>query len=313
MVLTSSLIRSESASSPSAQAEWPRITLVTAVYNGEKYLDETIRSIVQQGYPNLEYIIVNDGSTDGTAEIIEKYKGHLSGCITQPNRGMYAALNAGFAESTGEIMGWLNCSDMLHVGGLRVVGSVFRQLAEVEWVTGHPTSFEENGMTAYVERLKRWSRYRFLAGANKYIQQESTFWRRSLWEKAGGYVDASGRCGHVADFELWVRFFRHARLYTVDALIGGFRLHGASRGVQQVAECQRIQQAIVDAELDREDGPASLRALRAMHRAIGHIPKVRNWWNGYFIGGMQHAFYHWAAGDWPPVIEYDGDHWRFRR
>src|SRR5215469_15818728 len=91
---------------------WPRITLVTAVYNGERFLEDTIRSVLSQGYPKLEYVIVNDGSTDATVEIIKKYEQHLAGWINQSNRGLYAALNAGFERSTGEVLGWLNSSDM---------------------------------------------------------------------------------------------------------------------------------------------------------------------------------------------------------
>src|SRR5216684_9237103 len=106
----------------SARTAWPKITLVTAVYNGEEYLEATMRSIVNQGYPNLEYIVVDDGSTDGTAEIIRKYERQVSACFRQENQGLYAALNAGFARSTGEVMGWLNSSDMLQVNGLFTVG-----------------------------------------------------------------------------------------------------------------------------------------------------------------------------------------------
>src|SRR5215813_5125108 len=202
---------------------WPRITIVTAVYNGERYLDSTIRSVLEQGYPQLEYIVVNDGSTDGTAEIIRAHQGRLAKVIEQPNRGLYAALNAGFAQSSGEVMGWLNASDLLHVNGLSVVGSIFRSFQDVEWITGRATKFNEQGMTVEIKEPPHWTRLRFLAGANRYIQQESTFWRRSLWERAGGYVNEAYRA--EGDFELWVRFFRHARLYPVDALIGGYRFH----------------------------------------------------------------------------------------
>src|ERR1017187_10197237 len=94
---------------------WPRITLVTAVYNGERYLEDTICSILQQGYPNLEYIIVDGGSTDGTTEIIRKYEKEIAGWVSESDKGMYDALNKGFARSTGEIMGWLNANDRLHL------------------------------------------------------------------------------------------------------------------------------------------------------------------------------------------------------
>src|SRR5260370_39426157 len=91
--------------------EWPRITLVTAVRNGAKYLEDTIRSIVNQGYPNLEYIVVDGVSTDGTIDIIRKYESHLAWWVSQPDEGVYDALNTGFARSTGEIMGWLKAGD----------------------------------------------------------------------------------------------------------------------------------------------------------------------------------------------------------
>src|SRR5262249_33883627 len=137
---------------------WPRITLVTAVYNGERFLGDTIRSVLSQGYPNLEYIIVNDGSTDATVEIIKKYEQHLAGWINQSNRGLYAALNAGFARSTGEVLGWLNSSDMLNTHGLFVVGSVLSAFPDVEWVTGRPTIFSLEGWPTLVQELPRWSR-----------------------------------------------------------------------------------------------------------------------------------------------------------
>jgi glycosyltransferase involved in cell wall biosynthesis len=91
--------------------QWPKITLVTAVYNGEAFLDATIRSILNQGYPNLEYVVVDDGCSDLTPDIIRAYSPYLNRCIHQPNQGLFAALNAGFAASTGEIMGWLNSSN----------------------------------------------------------------------------------------------------------------------------------------------------------------------------------------------------------
>lgn len=126
-------------------ASWPKITLVTAVYNGETYLEATIRSVLNQGYPNLEYILVDDGSTDRTPEIIRKYSPFLAASLRQPNQGLFAALNAGFARSTGEIMGWLNSSDFLQINSLFTVGSIFRDLPQVDWITGRPTRIKRCG------------------------------------------------------------------------------------------------------------------------------------------------------------------------
>jgi hypothetical protein len=284
---------------------WPRITLVTAVYNGERFLGDTIRSVVNQGYPNLEYIIVNDGSTDATVEIIKKYEQHLAGWINQSNRGLYAALNTGFERSTGEVLGWLNSSDMLHTHGLLVVGSVFSAFPDVEWVTGRPTNFSSEGWPIYVFPSTRWSRHRFLAGANRYIQQESTFWRRSLWEKAGGRLSTKFRV--EGDFELWVRFFRHARLYSVNALIGGWRDHSDSLSHSNIDRYNRTCDEIIEQELQSSPNAVALKLFRKIDRTVKCIPKLRGIWQLTVIK----ALYQMPGPDWPPFIEYQGT-WRMR-
>jgi glycosyltransferase involved in cell wall biosynthesis len=292
-----------------AGTEWPKITLVTAVYNGEEYLEATIRSVVSQGYPNLEYIVVDDGSMDATAEIIRKYEGQVSCWFSQANQGLFAALNAGFARSTGEIMGWLNSSDMLQVNGLFTVGSVFAGLREVEWITGRPTKISATGMTIDVLPVPRWSRGRFLAGANRYIQQESTFWRRSLWEKAGGYVDPAYRA--EGDFELWVRFFRYARLHSVNALIGGYRLHEGALSAGNMERYDRNCDAIAAREVASLNGSgrATLKAIRWISEAVKGIPKVRGLWYRAAI----HNLYRMRGPDWPALIEYGERGWELRK
>jgi glycosyltransferase involved in cell wall biosynthesis len=286
---------------------WPRITLVTAVRNGAKYIEDTIRSILSQGYPNLEYIVVDGVSTDGTQEVIRKYEKELAWWVSQPDGGVYDALNTGFARSTGEIMGWLNASDQLHVNSLFVVGSVFAGLREVEWITGRPTGFNAEGMTVLVKDLARWSRYRFLAGANRYIQQESTFWRRGLWERAGGRLDSAYR--DAGDCELWVRFFRHAKLYPVDALIGGFRPHADAITATAKEEYERHFEEIIEREVSSLDAAGKVKLFRRVNAFLQRIPKVRSLWQRTAVK----ALYRLPASDWPPVIEYQGDRWGFRR
>jgi len=297
----------ESADAGQPEMGWPRITLVTAVHNGARYIEDTIRSIVYQGYPNLEYIVVDGASTDGTVDIIRKYEKHLAWWVSQPDKGVYEALNTGFSRSTGEIMGWLNASDMLHTKGLFVVGSVFAALREVEWITGRPTRFDFQGKTVDIRPLARWSRKRFLAGANKYIQQESTYWRKGLWERAGGRVDPSLRA--EGDFELWVRFFRHARLYSVDALIGGYRSHEDALGSSDLERYNQACDEIVEQELESAPGRTSIKFMRRISATMKKIPKFRGLWQRLAIN----ALYRLPGSDWPPTIVDDGKNWVIRQ
>jgi glycosyltransferase involved in cell wall biosynthesis len=290
----------------SERTAWPRVSLVTPVLNCARYIEQTIRSVISQGYPNLEYIVVDGGSTDGTLEIIQKYEQHMAWWMSEPDRGMYDALNKGFARTSGEVMGWICATDQLHIGGLRVVGSVFKAFAEVEWITGLPTWFDEHGMTICVGPIPHWSRFRFLAGANRCIQQESTYWRRTLWERAGGYVDASRRI--ASDFELWVRFFRHARLHPVNALIGGYRDHLDPRSSVH-SDCHRIHDEVIAAELKSMRWGGALKVFGALDAKVARIPKVRGVWRRLVTDPL----YRRLGADWPPVIQYhQGEGWVMR-
>lgn len=282
----------------------PRIALVTPVFNSAKYIEQTIQSVLAQNYLNLEYFIIDGGSTDGTLDIIRKYESQISGWLSEPDNGMYDALNKGFTRTSGEVMGWISATDQLHTGGLSVVGSVFRDLPEVEWITGRPTGFSDEGMTTVVLDLPRWSRSRFLAGANRYIQQESTFWRRSLWERAGSHMDSTRRNG--ADFELWVRFFRHAKLYPVDALIGGFRAHGDSLGFLDTDATHRTHDEYVSAELAATPGLHFAKLFRSISRAAQSVPKIRGLWNRTAMK----ALYSGPGPDLPPTIRFHSGRWK---
>ena len=286
---------------------WPKITLVTPVFNSVRYIEQTIQSVISQQYPNLEYFIVDGGSTDGTLDVIRKYERELSSCTSAPDKGMYDALNRGFGRSSGGIMGWISATDMLHTGSLFVVGSVFKALPEVEWITARPTGFSDEGMAVAVSRgLKRWSRWRFLAGSNRYIQQESTFWRRSLWERAGKHVDASRREG--SDFELWARFFRYARLYSVDALIGGFRVHPDSLSLEDPSKMRRIHDEIIAAELRLTPWGPALAMFQRISRGILKVPVLNVLWRNTVMS----AFVRLPGPDWAPVIRYRNHTWTFR-
>ncbi len=233
----------------------PRLTIVTPSFNQGEFLEETIKSVLDQEYENLEYIVVDGGSTDRSVSIIKKYSHRLAHWVSEPDEGQYHAINKGFARATGEIMAWLNSDDKYLPWTLSVVADIFSAFPEVEWLTSvHPLQWNSHGQAVAVDFTGALSRHSFLQGNNfpvegsigrRWIQQESTFWRRSLWERAGGRLDQS--LAMAADFELWARFYDHADLFGAQALLGGFRSHGVQRSVlhrdRYMAEAEQVLRA----------------------------------------------------------------------
>jgi glycosyltransferase involved in cell wall biosynthesis len=203
--------------------KYPKISIVTPTYNREEYLEETILSVINQDYPNLEYIIIDGGSTDSTVEIIKRYENKLTYWISEPDEGMYHAIQKGFEKSTGDIMAWLNSDDKYHPGALRIVNQIFSDLLDVEWIIGMPTLYNQEGLCVKASLNRAWTYTRFQVGDYRWIQQESVFWKRSLWLKAGSCL--STKFKYASDFELWNRFFKYAQLHNVETPLSGFRLH----------------------------------------------------------------------------------------
>ena len=218
---------------------WPRISIVTPNYNYAATLKTTIKSIVGQGYPELEYIVIDDGSTDSSMDILNRHAGQLAHWETQENAGQYPALNKGFGLATGEIIGWLNSDDIHFPWTLQAVGEIFATFPEVQWISGRPTRIT-NGIPREVMPTRLYPQRMLQLGLFDghpfgWVQQESTFWRRSLME-AAGLLDTSLR--YAADFEWWTRFARHAGLHSVDFPIGGFWDHGANRSIANLDRYQ---------------------------------------------------------------------------
>ncbi|HEY7130079.1 MAG TPA: glycosyltransferase family 2 protein [Nitrospira sp.] len=217
----------------------PIVSIVTPSFNQAQFLEEAMRSVLEQTYPHVEYVVIDGGSSDGSTEIIRRYASQLALWVSEPDQGQYDAINKGFAKTTGEIMAWLNSDDKYTPWALSVVAEIFSSFPEIEWITSmHPVSWNLHGQAVAVDFTGGFSRHAFVRGANfpapgsygrRWIQQESTFWRRSLWERAGGRLDTA--LGMAADFELWARFYDHTELFGVQALLGGFRSHGAQRSV----------------------------------------------------------------------------------
>lgn len=269
----------------------PRISIVTPSYNQGEYLEATLRSVTSQGYPNLEYVVIDGASTDGSVDIIKRFAPDLSYWVSEPDLGHAHALNKGFAHTSGEIMCWINSSDLHYPWTLATVAEIFSQLPQVEWITGVPSQFDVEGRLRVVDTSSSLkpsiNLYDVLAGDYRWIQQESVFWRRTLWERAGGQLDEGLR--GAADFDLWLRFFRLATLYNVGTLLGGFRVHDDRLGetaderyeieVREVYErfvSQADPRSLARARLVRLARPRRLKSLADFVARAGLLPWYRH-------------------------------------
>ncbi len=214
-------------------ASWPRITVVTPSYNQGQYLEETIRSVLLQGYPNLEYIIIDGGSNDQSVEIIRKYEPWLAYWVSEPDQGQYHAVNKGFDRATGKVMAWLNSDDMYINNCLKHVGEIFASFeGEINWLTGVPTFWDTNNDLCMVHNTYPFKRNLMRLGFYEgrilgWVQQESTFWTHDLWLKSGGRINTTLKL--AGDFDLWRRFAEYNDLYLGRQLLGGFRLHSQQK------------------------------------------------------------------------------------
>ena len=253
-----------------------KITVVTPCYNSATFLEETIQSVLEQHDPNLEYIVIDGGSTDHSVDIIKRYEKHLAYWVSESDDGMYPAIQKGFERGSGDIMAWLNADDKYTSWTFRVVREIFETQPNIDWITSiRPLLLNEAGTICDCMSLDGFARQSFLHGENlpgyspfytEFIQQESTFWRRSLWEKAGGHLDTSLKL--AGDLELWTRFYQYSELVGFRVPLAAFRIHPQQlTSVQKNAYFEEASQ-VFDHYGIQPYSPihAKLRRLAVIHR-----------------------------------------------
>ena len=204
-----------------------KISLVTPSYNHERFIERTVRTVLLQRYRDLEYILMDGGSTDRTMEVLEPYRDRIDDLVSERDEGQADAIAKGFERSTGEIMGWLNSDDMLAPDALDYVAWFFETHPDIDAIYSHRLAVDENDKAIWYWILPTHSTY--LMSRWDLIPQETCFWRRSLWEKAGN-VDGSFQ--FAMDYDLFTRFMKIGRFQRVNRFLGAFRQHDAAKSSQ---------------------------------------------------------------------------------
>ncbi len=214
---------------PPNSLEWPKVSIVTPSYNQGNFIEETIRSVLLQNYPNLEYIIIDGGSADGAVEIIKKYEPWIAYWVNEQDKGQSDAINKGFAKSTGKIMAWLNSDDLL------TPNSLFECALQLDsnipdWITSSTKVIDEQSNIKYIQKVTEITEKTFYSYQINWIPQPSTFWTRPMWDEAGSL---NTELHYVMDVDLWFRMLQISAPSIHPLPLSCYREHSCAKSISE--------------------------------------------------------------------------------
>jgi len=211
----------------------PLVSIVTPSFNQAQFLEETICSVLDQDYPNIEYIIMDGGSTDSSLEIIKKYQSKLAGWVSEPDRGQTDAINKGFERASGEILAWINSDDTYQPGAVSEAVEYFKSHTGTGLVYGDANLIDEEGKIIG-KFPARQTDYPRLRRGYVHIPQQSSFFSGDIWKRVGP-LDPSF---HFAmDYDLWVRIARVAPIRYIQRTWANFRIHSQGKTTLEDVRC----------------------------------------------------------------------------
>jgi glycosyltransferase involved in cell wall biosynthesis len=212
----------------------PLVTVVTPSFNQAQFLEKTILSVLKQDYPNVEYIIIDGGSSDGSVEIIKKYTDRIHTWVSEPDRGQTDAINKGFALAKGDILAWINSDDTYNPGAIREAVEFLIDHPDVGLVYSDANFINANDHVIGKFPAAQTDRTRLLRGY-VHVPQQTTFFLKNLWNEIGP-LDPTFY--FAMDYDLWVRLSALARLvYCPGRIWANFRLHGEAKTIASDDQC----------------------------------------------------------------------------
>jgi glycosyltransferase involved in cell wall biosynthesis len=244
------------------------VSIVTPSYNQSDFLEETIRSVLDQDYPHIEYVVVDDGSTDRSVEIIERYADRLHWWTQQENAGQVAAINRGFEHTGGEVMAYLNSDDTLLPGAVTELVAQLTSEPEALFVYGDSILVDEHGDRVDYLHARPWDVERMITRCDNHVPQPSAFWRRAGWD-AVGPMNEDGF--YFFDFEFFLRLGALGPVNRVSRPFSTYRLHPESKTMGAPLGKANDYVRFADEFLASPDVPAYLRPYTARGRSSAYV------------------------------------------
>jgi glycosyltransferase involved in cell wall biosynthesis len=211
----------------------PLVTIVTPSFNQAPYLEETIESVFNQTYSNIEYIIMDGGSTDGSAEIIKRHQKKLAYWVSEKDRGQTDAINKGFAKAKGEILGWINSDDTLISNAVEEAVLFLGDQPDTGLVYGDANYIDEKSRVIGRFPAAQTDLVRLRRGY-VHIPQQASFFRKSIWDQVG---PLDPEFFFAMDYDLWVRIARKTEIRYLPRLWANFRLHRGAKTIDADDRC----------------------------------------------------------------------------
>lgn len=252
-----------------------RVSIVTISFNQAEFLERTILSVLTQDHPDIEYIMVDPGSTDGSRDIIERYRSRISQIILQPDKGAADGLNHGFAQATGEILGFLNSDDVLLPGAISSAVTFLERNKEIDIVSGHSNLIAPDDRILRRLFSDRMSISRSIYGG-VILMQPSTFFRKSIFDRTNGF-NVENRMSW--DSELFLDMaLAGAKFALVEEFWSGFRVHGHSiTNSRTIGKMHKAQAAVFSRITGRERRKTD-EFVTFVYRMLRHILNPRDTW-----------------------------------
>ena len=282
----------------------PKISIITPCYNAANYIEQTIRSIIDQGYEQLEYIIIDGGSSDGTVDIIRKYEDKLAYWISEPDKGQSDAINKGIAVATGDVFNWVNADDWLEPDSLALIGKYFKDPAVNIVCT--QTKFLKPDRSTYINETTHFEGDVREVLNTRGLNQMGMYWRLKLIKDLNG-VNTAFR--YAMDLDLWKRYlltFGNQNIVKDEMITGVFRLHSDSKTGSDMF----VNASFFDKENNAAlcqyanlVGQKYVDGIRFLHptidedlaaiKPVSNIPteKIKEWMNDHFYNKGTRYFY----------------------